>query len=207
MFVGALQIPADVTSNAGYLNPHRLGQLVYEMFGDHRTHEQKKEQAPSGVLFYDKGVVGGQHFILVQSRYRPSHNRLHGAQLTIVEMPETYFNAERYRFEVLLNPTRRNTKSGKREPVKNEEGMKSWFLSRSDEQWGFSVCPETIAAHTRPRLIFSKYGETVHSHSVKYTGLLQVTDRKLFKKSIRYGIGRSRIFGFGLLQIFPEDMA
>jgi CRISPR-associated protein Cas6/Cse3/CasE subtype I-E len=86
-------------------------------------------------------------------------------------------------------------KKGKRMPIKEREGCKEWFISRSDKH-GFIV---------KDLELFTLYPylgkESTYLNTVQYTGVLEIRDEYLFKKTIMQGIGYEKCFGFGLLYV------
>ena len=113
----------------------------------------------------------------------------------------------------MANPTRKiatksgpdgTRRNGKRVPVHTDQ-LFSWLSSKS-EYSGFKVAEETTAiqpgyAYFRKSRTDDK--ETARLRSVRYDGLLEVSDREKFRETLSTGLGPSKSMGFGLLSIVP----
>ena len=119
-------------------------------------------------------------------------------------MPREFLQHEFYRFSVLINPTKRDSKSRKLIAVRGREAIASWFAEKSQEQWGFYVEPSGISINAIQVLSFEgKDKRRITICRVKIEGMLQVKDALKFRSSFAHGLGRARTFGCGLLQIVP----
>ncbi|MBQ3241197.1 MAG: type I-E CRISPR-associated protein Cas6/Cse3/CasE [Akkermansia sp.] len=138
------------------------------------------------------------------------------------EIPESFLTRTLYRFQVRVNPTRRikndartgmPVEKGIRVPVIGEQELLAW-LERKGKTGGFSLPglsqPQSeayrITVMQEARLNFQKkgYGKAHHA-SVQFSGILQVENTDLFKKTFQEGIGSAKSFGFGLLMLQPLD--
>lgn len=88
----------------------------------------------------------------------------------------------------------------------------SWLLERSNKN-GFTVLPthddpselDCLVSQRRTER-FSRHGDRYHPvtlQTCQFDGALEVTDVDLFTHVLRFGIGRGRGFGCGLLTIAP----
>lgn len=126
-------------------------------------------------------------------------------------MSTSFQNGQAFRFRLLANPTKKiDTKGGpdglrrkgKRVPVPVEHLYKS--LGRRAESFGFSVDQESTtvqAGYVYFKKSRSAGEQSALLRSVRYDGLLKVTDIALFKKGLASGIGPGKSHGFGLLSI------
>lgn len=135
------------------------------------------------------------------------------------------------RFRLLVNPTKRLSKNsreadgelvkkewvGKRIPVPVDQ-LHEW-LARRAEAAGFSFAQDSTAV--QPGYIyFQKPGKPMEDkpeekqkdktnsrgqrlRSVRYDGVLKVTDPARFRETLVQGIGPGKAFGFGLLSVAP----
>lgn len=110
---------------------------------------------------------------------------------------------ERYAFEIILNPSKRDKQTGKVVPRRGREDIEQWIKARAPASWGFSVNPENLQTGQLSVQTFEKAGKTITHGSATLKGELAVIDRDRFIQSFTQGIGRGRAFGFGLLQIVP----
>ena len=117
-------------------------------------------------------------------------------------LPDSFLDFQDYRFEIIINPVRRDRASRKREAVRGREAVETWFLSRAPS-WGFAPRPETVQVADISVDIFQKDGRNVTLGKARITGTLKVSDRERFIRSFRCGIGHGKAFGCGLLQLAP----
>lgn len=182
-----------------------LHKAVYSLFPDVRTAEEKKASTPSGFLYVDQGGDYKSRKILLLSDRQPL-DQIEGqyGEVQSKEISAGFLQHDRYRFKVVVNPTRRENASRKLVPVKGREAIAQWFDERAVASWGFKVLPEKLQIDSTDVLTFNdKTGRKVTLAQAQVQGVLQVTDREKFIQSFRQGIGRGRAFGCGLLQIVP----
>jgi CRISPR system Cascade subunit CasE len=181
---------------------YSLHRVVYSLFEDVRTDAEKQSSVPSGFLFADKGGdAKGRKILILSDRepLQPAHGKLISRAVPM-EFLQHYF----YKFEVTLTPTRKESKSGKRVPIKTREAVAAWFGGKSLSSWGFSVDADQLDVRMLPVMQFRKQdGLPVTHGAASVSGMLRVENRDLFVESFKKGIGRGRAFGFGLLQIEP----
>ena len=138
--------------------------------------------------------------VLILSDRPPRPPRL-GA-LETRPLPEGFLQASAYRFEVVVNPARRDNRSGRIKPVRGREAIAEWFCERGP-RWGFDVhAPSLLVTDVRADR-FGKGGGVATIARATLAGSLRVTDREAFVRAVCQGIGRARAFGCGLLQICP----
>lgn len=82
-----------------------------------------------------------------------------------------------------------------------------WLVNRS-EAHGFTVVTgedgiPAVTVSQRHKERFAHHGETVTISTARFDGILRVTDAEAFRKTLGFGIGRSKGFGCGLLTIAP----
>lgn len=151
-------------------------------------------------LYADKGFAEGVRTILILSEQAPQIPDFIPAATT--ELSDHFLDIGQYRFEIVLNPVKREKETGKRRAILGQLPLLQWFMSHA-EKWGFAADENSLEVMTLPALRFKK-GETEHIfHSVRFRGFLKVTDKTLFCKNLISGIGHGKAFGFGLLQLAP----
>ncbi|KAB2645063.1 MAG: type I-E CRISPR-associated protein Cas6/Cse3/CasE [Verrucomicrobia bacterium] len=126
-------------------------------------------------------------------------------------MPDDFFTAGRFRFSLLVNPTRKvrgdkdgnRTKNGRRLPVTKRAELIAW-LQRKAEKGGFEIGDaETLRTTPKPRSYFQKGATQGVHYAAEFQGVLTVTDPALFRTTFTTGIGSAKAFGFGLLALAP----
>ncbi len=180
---------------------YSLHRVVYSLFDDRRTEAEKNASVPSGFLYADKGGDSNGRLILLLSDREPRKPEY--GVLESKPVDEKFLVFDRYRFDVLINPTKRDNKSRKIIALREREEIAQWFINKAPVSWGFAVHSTTLQVKILQVKQFVKQTHNVTHGGAELTGELEVVDRALFIKSFQQGIGRGRAFGFGLLQIAP----
>lgn len=183
---------------------YSLHRVVYSLYADVRSDADKTASQASGILYADQGGDFQGRRILMLSNREPAPC-LDGAygEVRSKPIPADFLEHERYRFKVIVNPTRRANASGKLVPVKRREAVGQWFCERA-ESWGFRVDAERLQVERIEVLRFpDKHQHPVTIAQAHVQGQFVVTDRNRFRLAFGQGIGRARAFGCGLLQIVP----
>ncbi len=192
---------------------YSIHRVVYDLFDDIRAESEKQQNVSSGILYVDKGGdIRGRKILMLSNRQPnvPSHGQLSELR----RIPDTFLDYPRYRFEVVINPTKRTSGGGRliairktKDPLlQNEESTRQkiakWFIEKAP-QWGFEVKPEHLAVGNVSVKRFEKDGQTITQAQAQVLGQLTVINKEKFIQSFQQGIGRGRSFGCGLLQIVP----
>jgi CRISPR system Cascade subunit CasE len=180
---------------------YSLHRVVYNLFDDVRSDSEKQASIPSGILYVDKGGDWDSRRILMLSNRSPNIP-VHGS-VESKPIPESFLHHNLYRFEVTINPTKRDKSTGKIIAIRERELVRQWFIDKASKSWGFTVNERSLQVEKIDVKTFDKKGHTVTQGSAILIGILNVSDRDLFIQSFQKGIGRGRAFGFGLLQIVP----
>lgn len=171
---------------------YSIHRTVYDLFPD-------KEFEHGRILYADKGFRFGKRLILVLSPEAPAPGRL--GEISSKKVPGWFLDYSSYKFEVVVNPVKRNSKTRKIEPVLGRDGMAEWFENRS-HAWGFEAIQPQVGNVWADQFMKARDMPVTISRAV-ITGALKVTDRQKFRNSFINGIGRERAFGCGLLQLAP----
>lgn len=191
---------------------------------DFKRQVHVKRDSDTGFLFRIDPQPGGRAMILVQSAVKPNWRyAFHNAGYLLAAPPEvksfdpSFTKGQRLRFRLVVNPTRRLSKNsqesdgnpvkeasiGKRVPVPTDQ-LYEW-LARRAEHSGFSIIKGSSTIQTT-YIYFKKSDkkdEQSRLRSVRYNGILVVTDPDHFQGTIIHGIGTGKAFGFGLLSVAP----
>lgn len=181
---------------------YALHKVVYGLFEDVRSDAEKQTSISSGITYADKGGDFNTRKILMLSNRKPHQTPQFGVVQT-KPIHASFLAHERYAFEIILNPSKRDKQTGKVVPIRGREGIEQWIKARAPASWGFSVNPENLQTGQLSVQTFEKAGKTITHGSATLKGELAVIDRDRFIQSFTQGIGRGRTFGFGLLQIVP----
>lgn len=202
MIASLLQLSRSDLKALKVTDPYSLHRVVYDLFDDVRNVLEKNTNVTSGILYADKGGDGNGRKILILSNRAP-HSPKHG-QLETKLIPESFLQHEHYAFEVMVNPTKRDKKTGNLIAIRDREAITQWFVDKAPKAWGFKIKPEHLQIQNLGVQQFKKNDATLITQGkATFIGQLIVTDREHFIQSFKLGIGRGRAFGFGLLQISP----
>jgi CRISPR system Cascade subunit CasE len=170
---------------------YSIHRVVYDLFpGDTRD-----------FLFADKGGDFLSRQILILSERSPEIPNY--GEIQSKQIPEGFLENDHYGFEVTLNPTKRDKKTGKIIAILGRENLYQWFLKKAP-LLGFEIHADNLEIrHTGVQTFDLGDGKIVTHNSASFVGKLKVTDREKFKDSFQKGIGRAKGFGFGLFQIIP----
>ncbi|MBQ9405638.1 MAG: type I-E CRISPR-associated protein Cas6/Cse3/CasE [Desulfovibrio sp.] len=130
----------------------------------------------------------------------------------VKEIPHGFLEHERYRFDLLANPTRKlvirdangeRRKNGKRVPLLHEDEQRRWLKAKG-VQHGFCLEDAVpLAVDPAGRHPFHRRGDEGLHVGVRFRGVLNVTDKERFADAFRHGIGSAKGFGFGMLILKP----
>ncbi|MFZ0962534.1 MAG: type I-E CRISPR-associated protein Cas6/Cse3/CasE [Terriglobia bacterium] len=190
-------------------------------FGNGQVHVKRADD--SGFLFRIDPVPDGRAVILVQSAVKPDWDYafqnarfLLAAPAEVKEYEPGYVAGKRLRFRLAANPTRRLSQHsrerdgkpvaekwiGKRVPLPADQ-LHHW-LTRQAEAGGFSLDKDSTTVQAG--YIYVNKGREEGGQrlrSVRYDGILEVTDPDKFRNALLRGIGPAKAFGFGLLSVAP----
>ncbi|MSP53967.1 MAG: type I-E CRISPR-associated protein Cas6/Cse3/CasE [Gammaproteobacteria bacterium] len=202
MIASALHLSRADVKALKITDAYSLHIAIYSLFDDVRSPEDKQKSIPSGILYADKGGDFHGRKILMLSNRQPNIPE-HG-ELSIKKIADSFLDYENYRFEVVMNPTKRENQNRKIIALRKREDIADWFITKAP-QWGFTVSPEHLEIREIEVKRFEKKkgGQTVTQGQAKLIGRLTVTDKIKFVQSFQNGIGRGRAFGCGLLQVVP----
>jgi CRISPR system Cascade subunit CasE len=172
--------------------------VIYSMFDQNRSDRNES----SGIVW---GLAKRQCSLSLRVYIlsdRPVSESVDGSiEFRTIRVPEKLFQSEKYSFQVVLNPVVR--KEGKTTPVKGRDNIIDWFIQLAQKN-GFSVMQQGISLD---KVFVDKFNDkhmkTMFIQKAFFSGILRVTDKELFKKAVTSGIGRSKTYGCGLLQIVP----
>lgn len=205
LIASVLQLDRAAVKALRITDPYSLHRVVYGLYPDVRSSDAKAGHQASGILHADQGGdFHGRKILLLADREPAGQAEGGYGEVRSKVIPIDFLNHARYRFKVIVNPTRRDSASGKLIPVKGRDAVAGWFAERGPASWGFCVVPEHLQVDRLDVLRFNdKAQRTVTLAQAHVQGQLKVTDPEQFRHSFANGIGRGRSFGCGLLQIVP----
>ena len=195
-YLTKLFLDAAALRKGNIRDDYSIHRLVYSLF--------PLEQERSRFLYADKGSVRGGRLLLVLSEKEPNVPEYVTSATTIIS--ENFFRFSDYRFEIDLNPVKKEKESGKRRAVTGQLDLLNWFIAHS-EKWGFQADARSLEVSIKPVRQFSKDGTVCTFNHAFFRGRLHVTDQEKFRESFFAGLGHGKAFGFGLLQLLPVSTA
>lgn len=183
---------------------YSLHRVVYDLFEDVRSNAEKCASIPSGIIYVDKGWKANFRKILILSDRFPKSPIYGNLKSQII--PDSFLSHQHYLFEIVINPTKRDSKTGKTVAVVGNEAVGEWFSSKAEQSWGFTIVEDSLRVEKIDVQKFSKSNHQITQSSARLLGELCVVDKEKFIKSFKQGIGRGRAFGFGFLQIVPSNI-
>ena len=190
-----LSLKGNVFSRFKLRDTYSLHKMVYDLFEDVRA----GGEGSSGILWSLESNAQGI-YLLIKSDRKPRPETADKARAIpeIKEIPESLFNGKCYRFQVTINPVRRD---GQRVPVKGAEAIAQWFCDKAPA-WGFAVNKDNLEVGEIAVDTFTAK-QQVTLQKARLSGLLEVTDQEKFKQAVLGGVGHGKAFGCGLLQVVP----
>lgn len=195
-YLTKLFLDAAALRKGNIRDDYSIHRLVYSLF--------PLEQERSRFLYADKGSVRGGRLLLVLSEKEPNVPEYVTSATTIIS--ENFFRFSDYRFEIDLNPVKKEKESGKRRAVTGQLDLLNWFIAHSGK-WGFQADARSLEVSIKPVRQFSKDGTVCTFNHAFFRGRLHVTDQEKFRESFFAGLGHGKAFGFGLLQLRPISNA
>lgn len=175
---------------------YSLHRAVYSLF-------PPEDGKTRNFLFADKGGDWNSRRILLLSDREPQKPEY--GQINSKEVPDTFLSSDYYGFEVILNPTKRDIKTGKIVSIRGRDNLIQWFILKAPG-YGFEVIQNSLQVNNVGVVTYKKDKEICTHNTATFIGKLKVIDRETFIKSFKQGIGRAKGFGFGLLQIIPINI-
>lgn len=185
--------------------PYELHRSLMKAFPD------KTEGGPGRVLFrLDTNNETGSISILVQSEKEPDWEKLTSIPGYIQAYDYKEYNLklsanQLLRFRLRANPTRRSQSNGKREGILKADDQLQW-LNGKGKNGGFEILDASVineGLKKNKKTDGDNRKHDVTTLSVRFDGLLRITDLSIFQHTLQEGIGTAKGFGFGLLSIAP----
>lgn len=164
--------------------------------------------------------IDGKYYLLLLSEAKPDLTMLEQYGVKHSAMTKAYdpfldslTEGMRANFRIKLNTVKsysdreKYPKRGHVAPVSLDE-LIPFFMERAEKN-GFSVSVDEIGVMKRDMERWEHKGENdekrtkLHLISATYEGILTITDLDKFKVALKYGIGKKKAYGFGLLTIIP----
>ena len=178
------------------VDDYGIHQLAYRLFPD--------SQKRNFLYFVDHNVGFGNMKVLIQSPEAPVDCGI--GRLEIKEIPEDFFNQDRYWFRIRVNPVAKSGGKVIRIEGRTSEAV-AWLCRRADKI-GVHFAEDTIDKESGGIIQMRKRRDdkSITISYVDLTGILEVVDRKKFLDAVMNGVGGHKGFGFGLFQLRPLNI-
>ena len=205
MIASVLHLDRRAVKALRVTDPYSLHRVVYSLYPDVRSAEDKGQSQASGILYADQGGDHmGRKILMLADRQPAEKVENQYGEVQYKPLPVNFLDHAQYSFKVIVNPTRRDSASRKLIAVRGRESVTEWFVERAESSWGFAVDRSQLQVERIDVLQFKdKQQRQVTISQAHIQGLLRVRDPQQFKISFTRGIGRARAYGCGLLQIVP----
>lgn len=140
LFASALHLDRAAVKALKISDAYSLHRVVYSLFADARTDREKCSHISSGIAYADGAGIFMKRKILIVSD-RPPAAKVDGLYGEVISksIPAAFLSHSRYRFQVQVNPVRKDKQTGKRVAVKGRADIAQWFIQRAASRWGFDV--------------------------------------------------------------------
>lgn len=180
------------------LNPYEIHRKIWTLFPD-------RPDAVRDFLFRVEQVSPGRQAILLQSGQVPALSEGEVVVLNHKKLGYSFRPGMGMRFLLTANPTKRiRDQGGKKKnqgrcrvPLIDEDEIKDWLVRKFAD---VAQLHEMMIVR-KNMLYFRKKGNPGKIATVTYSGLLTVTEGKLFHNLVENGIGPAKAFGCGLLSL------
>lgn len=165
-------------------------------------------RSDSGVLYriYQQGS-GCYVYTMSENAPAETEESIHnGMRVTgsrdVSAMEKLFVPGKRFRFQLLTMPYKKVadgvSKNSRRRYLRTPEERIAW-LQRKGEQHGFAL----LEMEEQPGETLSSYknGHMLYLSTVKYSGVLCVTEQDRFCQAWKYGIGAEKAYGLGMLMV------
>lgn len=197
MIASVLRLSRSDCKELNIRDAYSLHKVVYSLFP--QTNNDKRS-----FLYCDKGGNFHERVILLLSDTPPVKQNY--GEIESRPIPSDFLEKNFYGFEIVMNPVMRDNKSRKLIPVKGKDNMLVWFAQKASG-YGFHILPNSLSVKETDVITFEKGKDKIVLSKAVFIGKLKVTNREVFIKSFKQGLGRGKAFGFGLFQIIPITMA
>ncbi len=196
MYLSLMKLNREQCKALKITDTYSLHRIVYDCF--EKTREDMQES--SGILFTEIAGNALEKRMLILSQKEPIAS--YDCQLKTKKIAEKFFDYPQYRFEVVINPIKRESASRKIVPMRTREEVAQWFSSRSSS-WGFTIAKENLEVTDIFVDTFTKNNQKVTLGKAKIQGILQIENKEAFLQAFSNGLGKGKAFGCGLLQLKP----
>lgn len=200
-YITQIDLTPNVVKEQKITDTYSLHRVVYDQFDLTGSCEEGQRQAPLWTV--SNGDVVKKLIILSSIEPRNVESEAVMQARSVKEMPEDLLDHSDYLFKITVNPVlvRRNEKL-KVIPIKDVTEIKKWFVNKCLKN-GMEVNCSSLDLISKKADIFKANNIKNVINKCVVQGQLKVIDPEKFRYAIFNGIGRSKTFGCGLMQVLP----
>lgn len=200
-YITQIDLTPNVVKEQKITDTYSLHRVVYDQFDLTGSCEEGQRQAPLWTV--SNGDVVKKLIILSSIEPRNVESEAVMQARSVKEMPEDLLEHSDYLFKITVNPVlvRRNKKL-KVIPIKDVTEIKKWFVNKCLKN-GMEVNCSSLDLISKKADIFKANNIKNVINKCVVQGQLKVIDPEKFRYAIFNGIGRSKTFGCGLMQVLP----
>ena len=200
-YITQIDLTSNVVKEQKITDTYSLHRVVYDQFDLTGSCEEGQRQAPLWTV--SNGDVVKKLIILSSIEPRNVESEAVMQARSVKEMPEDLLEHSDYLFKITVNPVlvRRNEKL-KVIPIKDVTEIKKWFVNKCLKN-GMEVNCSSLDLISKKADIFKANNIKNVINKCVVQGQLKVIDPEKFRYAIFNGIGRSKTFGCGLMQVLP----
>ena len=200
-YITQIDLTPNVVKEQKITDTYSLHRVVYDQFDLTGSCEEGQRQAPLWTV--SNGDVVKKRIILSSIEPRNVESEAVMQARSVKEMPEDLLEHSDYLFKITVNPVlvRRNEKL-KVIPIKDVTEIKKWFVNKCLKN-GMEVNCSSLDLISKKADIFKANNIKNVINKCVVQGQLKVIDPEKFRYAIFNGIGRSKTFGCGLMQVLP----
>lgn len=191
MYLSRWILDKQVLLDKHIINDYIVHQRVYDIF------PYKSDRCFQYCTKYSNGP---RLTILLQSKEKPITPSYGEFETKTID--DSFFNYKKYLFQCKFCPVKQIASTRKIIPLKKEEEVFEWLKAR-EEKFGVEFNLDSLMKTGDGSISMQQKNNPsrIHIDFVEVTGVLEVIDNSLFRKTIENGIGRSKGFGLGMIQI------
>ncbi len=201
-YITQIDLTPKVVKEKKITDTYSLHRLVYDQFDLTDSCEEGQRQAPLWTM--TNGDVVKKLIILssIEPRIVDCDDVMQAR--SVKEMPEELLDHSDYLFKVTVNPVLVTKSNEKRKviPIKDVTEIKKWFVNKCLKN-GMEVNSNSLDLISQKADIFKANNIKNVINKCVLQGQLKVIDQEKFRYAIFNGIGRSKTFGCGLMQVLP----
>lgn len=200
-YITQIDLTPNVVKEQKITDTYSLHRVVYDQFDLTGSCEEGQRQAPLWTV--SNSDVVKKLIILSSIEPRNVESEAVMQARSVKEMPEDLLEHSDYLFKITVNPVlvRRNEKL-KVIPIKDVTEIKKWFVNKCLKN-GMEVNCSSLDLISKKADIFKANNIKNVINKCVVQGQLKVIDPEKFRYAIFNGIGRSKTFGCGLMQVLP----